>query len=124
MRNSFRVLILGVALIATRSFVQAADAVQLTSLPVTVAWDKSPGEDVKGYRLYYGLSAGGDYFESVDVGNVTTYTFPDLAPGKTYYCVIRAYNAAGKESLPSNEISFSVPKSPARAKPASTNLRP
>ena len=56
---SFRVLILGVALIATRGFVQAADVVQLTSLPVTVAWNKPPGQDVTGYRLYYGLSAGG-----------------------------------------------------------------
>ena len=60
--------------------------------------------------------------EQVDVGNVTTYTFSDLTSGSTYHCVVKAYNAAGKESLPSNEISFSVSRSASRPKPDSANL--
>jgi hypothetical protein len=87
-----------------------------------VAWNKSPGSDVKGYRLHYGVATGWDYSKSVDVGNVTTYTFSNLPPGNTYYCVVTAYYAEGEESLPSNEISFSVSKSAARPKPASASL--
>ena len=124
MKNSLLVLLLVAALIVP-SFVQAAgeaDIVNVTSSRATVAWNKSPDQDVKGYRLYYGLSSGRDYSKSVDVGNVTTYTFTDLTSGSNYYCIVKAYNVAGKESLPSNEISFSVSRSASRPKPDSANL--
>jgi hypothetical protein len=42
------------------------------------------------------------------VGKVTTYTISNLIPGKTYYCVVTAYDTAGRESPVSNEISFTV----------------
>jgi hypothetical protein len=124
MKSNFRVLVLGAALIVP-GFVLAAgedDVAAFTSSPVTVAWNKSLGSDVKGYRLHYGLVPAQDYPKSVDVGNVTTYTFSNLSPGTTYHCVVTAYNAEGKETLPSNEISFSVSKSAARPKPASASL--
>jgi len=63
---------------------------------------------VKGYRLGCGLTPGGNYSRNIDVGKVTTYKISNLVPGKTYYCVVTAYNAAGRESPVSNEISFTV----------------
>ena len=111
-------LLFGATLIAP-SFVQAGgitNAPALTSSTVTVRWNKSPDKSVKGYRLHCGLTSGRNYSRFVDVGNVTTYTFTNLIPGKTYYCVVTAYNASGKESGPSNEISFTTSPSTRRPK--------
>ena len=118
-KDAFRIVLLGAALIVP-SFVQAAgsaNAPTLKSTTVTLRWDKSPGRGVKGYRLHCGLTSGGNYARLVNVGNVTSYTFSNLVPGKTYYCVVTAYNAAGKESPPSNEISFTASKSPRNSTP-------
>ena len=120
-RNAFRVVVLGAALLAPY-FGQAAgttDAPRLTSSTVTLGWDKSRSRGVKGYRLHCGLTSGRDYARLVTVGNVTSYTFSNLIPGKTYYCVVTAYDAAGRESPPSNEISFTVSAS-ARTGPKPT----
>lgn len=95
-------------------FVQAGEITNgpaHTSSTVTLSWNKSPGKDVKGYRLHCGFTSGGNYSRLVDVGNVTTYTLSDLIPGQVYYCVVTAYSAASKGSPPSNEISFTVPPS-------------
>ena len=121
MRNAFRVLLFAATLIAP-GFVQAGgitNAPALTSSTVTVSWNKSPDKAVKGYRLHCGLTSGRNYSRFVDVGNVTTYTFTNLIPGKTYYCVVTAYNASGKESGPSNEISFTTSPSTRRPKSSS-----
>lgn len=120
-RNAFRVLLFGATLIAL-SFVQAGGTTKppaLTSSTVTVKWNKSPDKSVKGYRLHCGLTSGRNYSRFVDVGNVTTYTFTNLIPGETYYCVVTAYNASGKESGPSNEISFTTSPSTRRPKSSS-----
>jgi hypothetical protein len=95
----------------------------ITSTAVTLRWDKSPARGVKGYRLHCGLISGGNYARLVTVGKVTSYTFSNLIPGKTYYCIVTAYDAAGKESLPSNEISFTVSPS-ARKGPKPTPPTP
>src|SRR6516164_2199861 len=58
--------------------------------------------------LRCGLTSGRNYSRIIDVGKVTTYKISNLIPGRTYYCVVTAYDAAGKESPPSNEISFTV----------------
>jgi len=58
--------------------------------------------------LRCGLNSGGNYSRIIDVGKVTTYKISNLIPGKTYYCVVTAYNTAGRESPVSNEISFTV----------------
>ena len=75
-----------------------------------LAWDASTDPDVVGYRVYYG-NASGEYTQSVTVSHVTFATIPDLTEGLTYYFVIRAFNAAGLESDPSNEISNTIPTS-------------
>jgi fibronectin type 3 domain-containing protein len=107
-------------------FGQAAgttNAPTLTSSTVTLRWDKSPSRGVKGYRLHCDLNSGRDYARLVTVGNVTSYTFSNLIPGKTYYCIVTAYDAAGKESPASNEISFTVSAS-ARTGPKPTPATP
>ena len=79
----------------------------ITSSIVALAWDRSPGLGVKGYRLHYG-TASRSYSSIIDVGNVTTYKISNLRTGKTYYVVVTSYDKAGRESPVSNEISFTV----------------
>ena len=107
-------MLLGAALFVP-SFGQAAgitNARTVTSSSATLRWDKSPSRDVKGYRLRYGTTSARKYWRTIDVGKVTKYTISNLIAGKTYYFIVTAYNAAGKESTPSNEISFTASKSP------------
>jgi hypothetical protein len=84
---------------------KTAPAIALSS--VTLQWDKSPGRDVKGYRLHYGI-ASRKYQNTVDVGKRTTCKISNLVVGKRYYFVVVAYNEKGYESPPSNECSSVV----------------
>jgi len=77
----------------------------------TLAWDPNSETDLAGYRLYRGQSAG-VYDQTVDVGNVTTFVDTGLQTEVTYYFVVTAYNTAGLESDPSNEVSFLAPNAP------------
>jgi hypothetical protein len=109
-KNTFWAILLGAAL-SVPSFGQSAgNTPALAASTVTLSWDKSPSRAVKGYRLHYG-TASGSYSTTVDVGNVTTYTISNLVAKKRYYFVVTAYNAAGKESPPSNECPFYVSSS-------------
>jgi hypothetical protein len=71
-------------------------------------WDPNLEPDLGGYKLHYGTSSG-IYTRSVDAGNETTINVPELVSGFTYYFVVTAYNDAGVESPPSNEVVFTVP---------------
>ncbi|WP_136513127.1 fibronectin type III domain-containing protein [Geomonas edaphica] len=61
---------------------------------------------VSGYKVYQG-TAKGAYTDSVDVGNLTSYTLSNLVNGSTYYFAITAYDGAKTESAYSNEMSKS-----------------
>jgi len=74
----------------------------------SLEWDANTEPDIKGYRLYYG-PASGNYTRSLDAGNNTTADLPELVAGLTYYFVVTAYNEAGLESPPSNEVVFTIP---------------
>lgn len=72
---------------------------------IKISWDppllNSNGtrlDDLAGYKLYYGTSPG-TYSTSIDVGNVTTYTVPNLDWGTTYYLTVSAYDKTGNEGL-------------------------
>jgi hypothetical protein len=78
---------------------------------VTLSWDRSADRSVKGYRLHYGVTSGRNYLHIRDVGKATFCKLSNLIPGMKYYFVVTSYNASGKESLPSNEVSFIAPKS-------------
>jgi hypothetical protein len=70
--------VIGLLLVGSLSQAQA----QATS-SVTLAWDPPNGaSDIAGYRVYYGTS-NGIYPQTINVGNRTTVTVPNLATGQT-----------------------------------------
>jgi hypothetical protein len=77
---------------------------------ITLAWDPGAAPDIAGYRLYSG-TASGVYTKVTEVGNATTTAVSNLGAGTTYFFAVTAYNTAGLESPPSNQISYTVPLS-------------
>ena len=75
---------------------------------VTLGWNASASIDTAGYHLYYG-GASGDYTNTLDVGDATIATVPDLTSGATYFFAVTAYDGIGLESAFSGEISYTVP---------------
>lgn len=69
---------------------------------VSLAWNVSSGP-VAGYKVYYSETSG-SYGDPVDVGNTTSCTIKNLSPDTTYYLVVKAYDASGNLSAPSNEL--------------------
>jgi hypothetical protein len=75
---------------------------------VTLAWIASPGSDVAGYKIYYGTTSGSPT-QSLDVGNVTIATVSNVNEATTYFFSVVAYDSAGLQSQPSNEVSYTTP---------------
>src|SRR5438093_7220457 len=73
----------------------------------TLAWQSSPSSGVVAYRIYYGTSSG-RYQWSLVVPNQATAQLNGLTADTTYFFAVKAVDAAGKESLPSNEVRFTV----------------
>ncbi|MBI5286287.1 MAG: PKD domain-containing protein [Deltaproteobacteria bacterium] len=78
--------------------------------PPTTNADGTPLTDLAGYKLYYG-TAPGNYSQSIDVGNVTTYTINNLIDGFTYYFAVTSYDTSGNESSYSNEVNKTISSS-------------
>jgi len=86
-----------------------SDSLKVTSLEegggVTANWSpvSSPeGEEIGGYKLYYG-TAKGKYTNSIDVKNFVTAEVKGLTNNKTYYFAVTSYTKKGAESKYSNE---------------------
>jgi hypothetical protein len=81
----------------------------LVGLPttVTMAWNSSPDGNVAGYFLCWGL-ASGQCTNRLDVGNATSGVLSGLQPDVVYYLTVVAYDGAGRESPPSNEVAYST----------------
>lgn len=77
---------------------------------VTLAWDANPETDLVGYRLEARTTNAAPLV--IDVGNQTTNTVTGLIEAKTYFFTVRAYNLAGLESEPSNEVSCLIQRMP------------
>ncbi len=61
-----------------------------------------------GYRVYIGVVSG-VYTQTISVGNTTSATVSNVTSGRSYYCVVAAYNGAGVEGPQSAEASYKVP---------------
>jgi len=86
-----------------------ASCVVAFSQSVRLQWDPNPETDLAGYRVHRGV-APGTRIESRDVGNITTYDFTNVVRAVTNYFTVTAYNTAGLESDPSNELFYKVPE--------------
>ena len=76
---------------------------------VSIAWDPNTETDLAGYKVYVGTSPG-TYTQTIDVGNVTTFTISDLTDGETYYVALTAYDIFANESGSSTEVSSTPPQ--------------
>jgi CxxC motif-containing protein (DUF1111 family) len=74
---------------------------------IGLAWSASPTTGVIGYRILYGTSSG-NLDQSVDVGNVTAASIPNLIAGQTYFLSVVAITANG-ESLPGEATISAIP---------------
>ena len=78
---------------------------------VNLAWSPNAEPNIAGYRILVGV-ASGQFTRIIDAGPATTASVPDLSAGTTYFFAVTAYNTVGLESLPSAEISYTVPGGP------------
>jgi hypothetical protein len=75
----------------------------ISAAELTLAWDPPTDGLTTGYVIFVG-PAPGMYSRQLSVGKVTSYTVDGLVPGATYYFVVKAHDAAGVLSGPSNEV--------------------
>ena len=73
----------------------------------TASWDPNPEPNIAGYKVSYGNEPG-VHGTTVDVGNVTTFTF-NATPGRRYYLVVQAYNSDNLLSAKSDEVMIDIP---------------
>jgi hypothetical protein len=96
LRNFRRALFVLTLLILASSSIEAAT--------VRLAWDRSSDGVTVGYVIRYGTSPG-NYTQSVDVGNVSTFAINTLTSGVRYYFSVQGYTANRRLSPRSNEVS-------------------
>jgi hypothetical protein len=79
-------------------------AAQACAQQVTLAWQANAETNVAGYILYHG-PAPGFYTSSNNISGRTNTSavWSNLPPGRSFWAVT-AYEPAGIESLPSNEV--------------------
>jgi len=108
-------LVSGTSVVAMPAFTITVAAAGSMSNTVTLSWeaptenaDGSSLMDLKGYKVHYGPTSKG-YSDVIQVANpgLTTYVVQNLPTGK-YYFAVTAYNATGKESSLSGEVSTQV----------------
>ncbi len=107
------IFIVSVFLLASHLFATQASAAQatLTWDPTTSYADGTPLTSIGGYRVYTG-TASGSYSQSINVGNVNSYTFTNLNDATTYYFAVTAYDTTGLASTYSSELLYKTPSPP------------
>ena len=75
----------------------ALDVNDRVGLPIDTDLDWIEANGADGYRITVGTTSGGnDIVDNLDVGNTTTYNFPnDFTEGVTVYVQITPYNSVG-----------------------------
>jgi len=106
----FGICILIVTLALSGAVHAGNTAVRALRTTVTLTWNPPPDRTVKGYRLHYGVTSGRNYLHVLNAGKATSCKVSNLVPGMKYYFVVTSYNASGKESLASNEATFTAPR--------------
>lgn len=75
---------------------------------VFLVWDHLPSSELAGYNVYYG-TVSGQYIQRRSVDKAAnSLTIRALPVGTTYYFAVRAVNAAGEETVFSQEVGVSV----------------
>jgi uncharacterized protein YxeA len=69
---------------------------------IPLKWNPNTESNLAGYKVHFG-GAYREYIETIDVGNVTSYTIEDLSAG-IYHITLTAYDSAGNESRWTYEI--------------------
>jgi hypothetical protein len=84
------------------------NAFLLLAVSVTLQWDANTEPDIDHYNLKWGyMSAQQNHV--INVGRETTWTIDEpWSVGMTVYFVCTAVNATGLESLPSNEVFYTI----------------
>lgn len=79
---------------------------------VTLTWTASVSSGVTGYRVFRGTVSGGPYTQ-ITPSPVTGVSYVDatVESGRTYYYVVTAVDAAGNQSVYSNQATAAVPGS-------------
>lgn len=57
---------------------------------IEISWHPNPESDVAGYKIYYGNYTGYSFANSIDVGNVTSYSITGLSLSDTF--AVTAYD--------------------------------
>lgn len=81
----------------------AAGTALLKSAPVILTWDPANDPSVQGYGIYYGLT-NQPATNHVNAGTNLTVRLFDLLANTGYHFYAISYDAAGKESVPSNQL--------------------
>jgi hypothetical protein len=73
---------------------------------ISLSWMPVPLADLEGYRVYFDSdSTGFPYDDTLDVGNVTSYTVGGLESDTTYRLAVTCYDRLGNEGWYSAEVS-------------------
>lgn len=83
----------------------------LRAASADLTWDPATGDNLAGYKVYYGTARRAnacptsDYDHVIDVGNTTSHTLTGLLSDERYFFAVTAYDLNGNESCFSNEAS-------------------
>ena len=83
---------------------------------LTLMWDPSPDSNVAGYLVYVGTQSG-SLEATYDVGNTTSFGYPNASPGQTYYFSVAAYFPGPVVGARSSEVSGTSNGSPVLINP-------
>jgi hypothetical protein len=75
---------------------------------VALSWKASISR-VVGYNVYRGTQSGGPYATVASANAGATFTDESVQAGQTYYYVVTAVDAAGAESVHSNQVRALIP---------------
>jgi hypothetical protein len=77
---------------------------------VSLIWDAYTNAALAQFKAYWSQTSG-VYTNFASPGKLTSITIKNLAPGTNYF-VVTAVLTDGQESLPSNEVAYSIVESP------------